>query len=45
MFLNILSETKESYLYYYYMKVARFSLEPLPRSSSLLICCCKLIMA
>ena len=36
MFLNIcffLSENKESYLYYYYTKVARFSSDPPPCSS------------
>ena len=34
-YLFLLSENKESYLYYYYIKVVRFSLDPLPRSSSL----------
>ena len=34
-YLFILSEIKESYLYYYHIKVVRFSLDLLPRSSSL----------
>ena len=33
-YLLLLSENKESYLYYY-LKVVRFSLDPLPRSLSL----------
>ena len=33
--LFLLSENKESYLHYYYIKVVRFSLDPLPRSSRL----------
>ena len=41
--LFLLSENKESYLYYY-IKVVRFSLDPLPRASSLPICCCKIIV-
>ena len=43
-YLFLLSENKQSYLYYHYIKVARFSLDPLPRSSSLPICCCKIIV-
>ena len=35
-YLFLLSENRESYLYYYYIKVVRFSLYPLPGSSSLL---------
>ena len=46
MFLNILfilSEIKKRYLYYY-IKVARFSLDLLPRSSILPACYCKIIV-
>ena len=43
-YLFLLTENKESYLYYYYMEVVRFSLDPLSCSSSLLICCCKIIV-
>ena len=43
-YLFLLSENKESYLYYYCIKVIRFSLDPLPRSSNLPICCCKIIV-
>ena len=43
-YLFLLSENKESYLYYYYIKVARFSLDLLSCSSSLPICCCKIII-
>ena len=32
-YLFLLSENKESYLYYYDIKVAQFSLDPLPRCS------------
>ena len=33
-YLFLLSENKESYLYYYhYIKAVHFSLDPLPRSS------------
>ena len=39
-YLFILSEVKESY----YIKVVRFSLDLLPRSLSLPICCCKIIV-
>ena len=35
-YLFLLSENRESYLHYYYIKVVRFSLYPLPGSSSLL---------
>ena len=42
--LLLLTENKESYLYYYYIKVLRFSLDPLPRSLSLPICCCNIIV-
>ena len=41
-YLFLLSENKESYLCYHYIKAVRFSLDPLPRSSSLPICCCKI---
>ena len=34
-YLFFLSDNKESYLHYYYIKVLRFSLDPFPRSSSL----------
>ena len=34
-YLFLLSKNIESYLYYYYIKVLRFSLDPLPQSSSL----------
>ena len=43
-YLFLLSENKESYLYYYYIKDVRFSLDPLPRSLSLPKCCCKVIV-
>ena len=43
-YLFILSEMKESYLYYYYIKVVPFSSDLLPRSLSLPICCCKIII-
>ena len=42
LFLSI--ENRGSYSYYYYIKVIRFSLYPLPRSSSLPICCWKTIV-
>ena len=42
-YLFLLSESEESSLYYYYIKVVQFSLDPLFRSSSLPICCCKII--
>ena len=47
MYLNICffyPRKKESYLHYYYIKVVRFSLDPLPRSLSLPMCCCKIIV-
>ena len=34
-YLFLLFKNIESYLYYYYIKVLRFSLDPLPQSSSL----------
>ena len=34
-YLFFLSDNKESYLHYCYIKVLRFSLDPFPRSSSL----------
>ena len=34
-YLFLLSKNIKSYLYYYYIKVLRFSLDPLPQSSSL----------
>ena len=43
-YLFLLSENKESYLCYHYIKVERISLDPLPRSSSIPICCCKIIV-
>ena len=43
-YLLILSEIKESNLYYYHIKIVRFSLDLLPRSSSLPITCCKMIL-
>ena len=43
-YLFILSEIKESYLYYYDIKILLFSLDFLLRSSSLPICCCKIIL-
>ena len=42
-YLLLLSENKESYLCNY-IKIVRFSLDPLPRSSSLPICCYKIIV-
>ena len=41
-YLFLLSENKESHLYYYYIKVVRISLDHLPRFSSLPICFCKI---
>ena len=44
-YLFLLSENKESYSYHYCcIKVVRFSLDPLPRSSSIPLCCCKIIV-
>ena len=43
-YLFILSEIKESYLYYFDIKILLFSLDFLLRSSSLPICCCKIIV-
>ena len=44
-YLFLLSDIKESYLYYhYYIKVVQSSSDPLPRFSSLPICCCKIIV-
>ena len=43
-YLLILSEIKESNLYYFHIKVVRFSSDLLPRSSSLPITCCKVIL-
>ena len=42
-YLFLLSENKENYLSYYHIKVVQFSLDPLPCSSSLPICRCKII--
>ena len=43
-YLFILSEIKESYLYYYDIKILLFSLDFLLCFSSLPICCCKIIV-
>ena len=43
-YLFLLSENKKSYLCFYCIKVAQFSLDPLPRPSSLPTCCCKVIV-
>ena len=41
-YLLLVSENKESYLYYHYIKVVQFLLDLLPRSSSLPKCYCKM---